>query len=96
MRLDADEALRLARAVMSDVMTSDGGARTHATLPARFPLLDAEYAVKVAARSRAAREYSQLPRQLGDALLRAVRSARDEADARRNCEALVGSDVSQE
>ena len=38
--------------------------------------------------------YSKLPRQLGDALLRAVRSARDEADAIRNCEALVGPDSS--
>ena len=54
----------------------------------------AEYEVRVDAGSRAAREYSKLPRQLGDALLRAVRSARDEADAIRNCEALVGPDSS--
>ena len=50
--------------------------------------------MRVDAGSRAAREYSKLPRQLGDALLRAVRSARDEADAMRNCEALVGPDSS--
>lgn len=88
-RLHAEEALRLARDV-----TSDDGARAHTTLSARFPLLGTEYEVRVDAGSRAAREYSKLPRQLGDALLRAVRSARDEADAMRNCEALVGPDSS--
>ena len=79
--------MRLVRTVMSD-----DGARTRTTLLARFPLLDAEYEVTVDAGSQAVREYSKLPRQLGDALLRAVRSARDEANAIRNCEALVGSD----
>ena len=87
LRLEAEEALRLVRTVMSD-----DGARTRTTLLARFPLLDAEYEVTVDAGSQAVREYSKLPRQLGDALLRAVRSARDEANAIRNCEALVGSD----
>lgn len=91
LRLEAEEALRLVRDV-----TSDDGAHTHTTLSARFPLLDAEYEVTVDAGSLAAREYSKLPRQLGDALLRAVRSARDEADAMRSCEALVGSDSSRD
>ena len=57
---------------------------------ARFPLVTGDFAVSAPESSRAAREYGERPRQLGDALLRAVRTARDEADAMRNCEALVG------
>ena len=89
LRLEAEEALRLVRYVTGYDGSRAPKARTHTTLSARFPLLDAEYEVTVDAASLAAREYSKLPRQLGDALLRAVRSARDEADAVRNCEALV-------
>ena len=92
-RLEAEEALRIARAVVGACTPLPPGAPTRPlrVLVARFPLLEEDFEVSVPASSRAACEYAELPRELGDALLRAVRTAKDEPDAMRNCEALVGT-----
>ena len=97
LRLEADEAIRLVNAVMripppptSTPNRAAVDADATRTLAVRFPLHDDEAMIVVHASSRAVVEYGERPRQLGDALLRAVRTARDEADALRNCEALVG------
>ena len=91
-RLEAEEALRIARAVVGTCTPLPPGAPTRPlrALVARFPLLEEDFEVSVPASSRAACEYAELPRELGDALLRAVRTAKDEPDAMRNCKALVG------
>ena len=87
LRLEAEEAMRLVRLILAE-HPALGAAPV--ALVARFPLLDADYEVLVHPGSRVACEYAELPpRKLGEALLRAVRTARDEADARRNCETLM-------
>ena len=86
LQFEADEAMRLARLVLGEL---EGGEADLRTLTARFPLIEEPYEVRVHPRSAAASGCGADPRKLGEMLLRAVRTARDEEEARANCEALV-------
>lgn len=83
-RLEATEALRLAAAALAEPPSCEW-----ATLAVRFPLVDGEFELRAAPASAAASSAVDEPRRLGAMLLRAVRTARDEATAIAHCEDLL-------
>jgi glutathione synthase/RimK-type ligase-like ATP-grasp enzyme len=93
LRLESEEVMRLAALIRARSAAEEDALdpAPWRTLLARFPLVEGDFEIQASSASAAATspELAAQPRRLGEALLRAIRSARDEAHAIAHCELLL-------